>query len=104
MISYGQILKLKPGSANEYKRRHDELWPEMNAVMQKAGINMVIYLYENLLFLYANAPSPQAWDQVNQHPITPRWDEYMSDLLESDGNGHVFVQDLPQMFRFGNLI
>jgi L-rhamnose mutarotase len=103
-ISVGQILRLKPGAADEYKRRHDELWPEMAQVMGEAGISMVIYLHEDLLFLYATAPNQQAWEKVDRDPVTPKWDRYMSDLLVSDAEGKPWFKELRQMFSFGNLI
>ncbi len=102
MVSFGQLLRLKPGCEQEYKRRHDELWPELAYVMKEAGINMVIFRHEELLFLYATAPSREAWEYVDKHEITPRWDRYMSDILQCDGERPV-VTDLPQMFAFGDL-
>jgi L-rhamnose mutarotase len=103
MFSIGQLLKLRPGCEQEYKRRHDELWPEMHDAMRRAGVNMVIYLHENLLFLYATAPNQHSWDELERDPVTPRWDKYMSDVLEDDANGKTFIKDLRQMFAFGEL-
>ena len=31
-------MKLKPGTVEEYKRRHDELWPDLAAALKQAGI------------------------------------------------------------------
>ena len=30
--------RIKPGMAEEYKRRHDKIWPEMKALLKEAGI------------------------------------------------------------------
>jgi L-rhamnose mutarotase len=102
MFSIGQLLKLKPGAEQEYKKRHDELWPDMDIAMRKAGVSMVIYLHENLLFLYARAPDQHTWDELDRDPVTPRWDKYMSDVLESDEQGKTLVKNLSQMFAFGD--
>ncbi len=32
-------MKLKPDVAAEYKRRHDELWPELTRALLDAGIS-----------------------------------------------------------------
>jgi L-rhamnose mutarotase len=101
MFSIGQMLILKPGCEQEYKRRHDELWPEMAAAMRRAGVNMAIYLYENRLFLFATAASKNLWDELDHDPVTPRWDKYMSDILVSDEQGRPHIENLPQMFAFG---
>ena len=31
--------KLNPGMETEYKRRHDEIWPEMAAMLKEAGVS-----------------------------------------------------------------
>jgi len=100
MFSVGLILRLKPGAYNEYKRRHDELWPEMVEVMSSLKINMAIYHYEGLLFLFGTAPDEQSWQKLDKHPITPKWDEYMSEILEVVEDDKYYV-DLPCAFLFG---
>ena len=100
MFTVGQILRLKPGVYEEYKRRHDELWPEMVEVMNSFQINMAICRYGELLFLFATAPDEQSWRGLENHPITPRWDRYMSDVLEPIKDDKDYV-DLPCAFLFG---
>jgi len=101
MFTASQILRLKDGAYEEYKRRHDELWPEMVQAMSSFRISMVIYRYKELLFLFATAPDEKAWKEMDNHPITPRWDEYMSDVLEPIEDDKYYV-DLPCAFRFGD--
>jgi hypothetical protein len=36
--TYAFALKLRPGMAAEYKRRHDAIWPEMTAMLLGSGI------------------------------------------------------------------
>ena len=103
MISVGMALELKPGCYDEYKKRHDELCPELAAVMSQNRIDMVIYRFDDLLFVYGTAPSQEAWDAVENDPVTPRWNEHMAEVLKSDEKGELIVYDLPQAFCFGNL-
>jgi len=104
MFSIAQLLKLKPGCEQEYKKRHDELWPEMAEAMRKAGVSMAIYLHENLLFIFATARDQHSWDELERDPVTPRWDRYMSDILEDDARGKTFIKNLKQLFRFGEFV
>ena len=101
MFSAGQVLRLKEGAYDEYKRRHDELWPEMVEMMNSLRINMVIYRHKELLFLFGTAPDEQAWKDMEDHPLTPRWDEYMSGVLEPIEDDKYYV-DLPCAFAFGD--
>ena len=37
MASHAWVLGVRPGYEDDYKRRHDELWPEMDACLRAAG-------------------------------------------------------------------
>jgi len=46
-------MKMKPGMKAEYKKRHDEVWPEIVELIKKSGISdYAIFLDEetNILF------------------------------------------------------
>ena len=101
MSPIGQVLKLKPGCYDEYKKRHDELWPELAELMMAHGVDMAIYRFEDYLFIYGAAPSEQDWETMAEHPVTPRWNAYMSEVLETNENGELIRHNLPQAFAFG---
>eukprot|EP01034_Spumella_vulgaris_P001894 gene1894-2477_t len=47
-------MKLKPGTVEEYRRRHDELWPDLGQALSEAGIyDYSIFLDEQTLHLFA---------------------------------------------------
>ena len=47
-------MQLKPGFENEYKKRHDEIWPELSQALSDAGISdYSIFLDEESLTLFA---------------------------------------------------
>ncbi len=41
--------RLKPGRYEEYKKAHDELWPELAAAMTDCEVNMVIHHFDGRL-------------------------------------------------------
>ena len=46
-------MQLKPGMIDEYRRRHDEIWPELSALLTAAGIyDYSIFLDEDTLALF----------------------------------------------------
>ena len=98
------ILKLKAGCYDEYKRRHDELWPEMIELIARHELSTVVFRRGDLLFVYSGAPSKQAWDEAERDPLTSRWNEYMRDVLESGENGELDVEELPLVFACGTLL
>ena len=75
--------RIKPGTEAEYKKRHDEIWPEMTAVLNEAGIsNYTIWLYKDQLFGYYECEDLAKAARVQaQSPIVDRWNEFMRDIL-----------------------
>ena len=55
MKRFGFKMKLYPGFKEEYRKRHDEIWPELAELLRKEGIgNYSIFFDEetNTLFAY----------------------------------------------------
>jgi L-rhamnose mutarotase len=43
MIRKASVMKLLPGCQEEYKKRHDELWPEMETELKNHGAIIIRY-------------------------------------------------------------
>ena len=72
--------RIKPGMQAEYKRRHDEIWPEMKQVLKDAGIcNYTIWSDGETLFGYYECEKGIAYAEQAQagSPVVDRWNEYM---------------------------
>jgi len=39
MTTHAFRMKLKPGTAQEYRRRHEQIWPELAQLLRDAGIH-----------------------------------------------------------------
>ena len=77
--------RIKPGMKAEYKRRHDEIWPEMKELLKQAGIrNYTIWTDGEELFGYYECEKGIAFAEQTQagSPIVDRWNAYMDDVLE----------------------
>ena len=80
-------MKLFPGFEEEYKRRHDELWSELQELLKLTGISEYsIFLDEetNSLFGVLKATDPNKLDDLPQHKVMQRWWQYMSDIMETN--------------------
>jgi L-rhamnose mutarotase len=75
--------RIREGTEEEYRRRHDEIWPEMTAVLNEAGIhNYTIWLYRSELFGYYECSDLAKAAQIQaSSPVVARWNEYMKDIL-----------------------
>lgn len=80
-------MKLNPGRAAEYKRRHDELWPELENLLKSTGIREYsIFLDEqsNDLFGFLKISDPRMLDELPAHPVMKKWWAYMQDIMETN--------------------
>ena len=77
--------RIKPGCKAEYIRRHDEIWPELKALLKEAGIcNYTIFANGEELFGYYECEKGIEFAERTQaqSPIVDRWNAYMADILE----------------------
>ncbi|MCU0829427.1 MAG: L-rhamnose mutarotase [Tabrizicola sp.] len=88
MASYAWVLGVRPGCEEEYKQRHDDLWPEMDATLRKSGIrNYHIFRHGLTLFGYFETDDLQATiDYLKADPINAKWSESMAPIMQIDIN------------------
>ena len=74
---------VRDGMIKEYTRRHDEIWPEMKAMFEEAGMhNYSIWNVGNELFGYYETDGAERTD-LSQAAVeaSARWNEYMKDCM-----------------------
>lgn len=77
-------MHLSPGKAEEYQRRHDEIWAELTILLKETGISEYsIFLDEetNSLFGVMNVADELKLDELPQHPVMQRWWAFMKDIM-----------------------
>jgi L-rhamnose mutarotase len=90
------------GQVAEYKRRHDEIWPALSALLKDAGVSdYSIYLDEehHVLFATLRRRLDHSMDALPQHPIMKKWWAYMGDIMRSNADGSPVVEALPCVFH-----
>ena len=95
-------MRLKPGCAAEYQRRHDALWPDLAALLHETGItDYSIFLDEPSLTLFGvlKRSDRAAFAALPQHPVMRRWWAYMADLMETNPDQSPCVSPLREVFR-----
>ena len=77
------MMRIKPGSEEEYRRRHRQVWPELLADLKRAGCqNYSIYLRGTELFAYMEVDDFQRYLEVMATSrASERWEAQMSDIL-----------------------
>lgn len=95
-------MRLHPGGAAEYRRRHDAIWPDLVALLREAGVlDYRIYLDEETGHLFAvltRAPT-HTLDDLPCHPLMQRWWAMMADIVETHPDHAPVQQPLVEVFR-----
>lgn len=95
-------MQLNPGAAEEYRRRHDAIWPELAALLHQAGVrDYSIHLDKesHALFAVMWRAEDHGMDALPDHPVMQRWWAHMADLMQTNPDGSPVVVPLVPMFH-----
>ena len=94
-------MKLFAGQAEEYKKRHDGIWPELRILLKATGIeDYSIFLDEetNILFGVLKVVNEIKLDELPHHPVMKRWWSYMNDIMETNDDNSPISVRLKEVF------
>ncbi|MBS1883330.1 MAG: L-rhamnose mutarotase [Actinobacteria bacterium] len=81
----GQVWRVRPGKAEDYRRAHETIWPELETLFHRSGVtHYVIYAWGELLFSHMEVDDYEAMiERFNATEIGREWEvEAMGDLVE----------------------
>jgi L-rhamnose mutarotase len=94
-------MKLFPGKEAEYKKRHDEIWPELQGLLKQSGISDYSIFYDpetNGLFGVLNISDPKKLDNLSQQEVMRQWWKYMADIMEANPDNSPVSIPLKEVF------
>ena len=94
-------MKMKPGMKAEYKKRHDEVWPEIVELIKKSGISdYAIFLDEetNILFGVQKVEGNIGSQDLGFNEIQKKWWDYMADIMEVNADNSPVNTPLEEVF------
>lgn len=95
-------MRLNPGQEAEYRRRHDEIWPELVALLRAAGIvDYSIHLDRETHLLFATLwrATDHGMDALPAQPVMRRWWAHMADIMETAPDGTPVAVPLETLFH-----
>ncbi|WP_292290078.1 L-rhamnose mutarotase [Marivita sp.] len=102
MEKYAFKMRLKPGCEEEYKRRHDAIWPDLVTLLCNAGISdYSIHLDRetNILFAVLWRTSDHGMDDLPATEIMQRWWAHMADIMETQPDNEPVAVPLDTVFH-----
>ena len=94
-------MHLNKGQKEEYKRRHNELWPELHQLLKEAGVSEYsIFLDEetDILFAFQKVEGDGGSQDLGQTEIVQKWWKYMSDIMASNPDNSPVTKPLTELF------
>lgn len=95
-------MKLKPGFKEEYKKRHEKIWPELKKLLDDAGIrDYTIFLDEetNILFAVQKVVGESGSQDLGQTEIVQKWWAYMADIMDTNPDSSPVSIPLEEVFH-----
>lgn len=95
-------MKLHPGMEAEYRKRHDDIWPDLVDLLHEAGVSdYTIHLDRetNTLFGVLSRPKGHTMASLPEHPVMKRWWAHMADIMESNPDNSPVATDLVTVFH-----
>jgi L-rhamnose mutarotase len=94
-------MQLFKGCEEEYKKRHDEIWPELQSLLKDSGISEYsIFLDKTTgsLFGVLQVEDAAMIDKLPSAPVMQRWWKYMSDIMETNADHSPVSIPLDEVF------
>jgi L-rhamnose mutarotase len=102
MIRKAFLMTLKPGFREEYERRHNPIWPELQEVLKEHGVHNYSIFLDNgseRLFAYAEIESEERWQRIAETESCRRWWSYMKELMLTNEDHSPLSVTLSEVFH-----
>ena len=94
-------MYLNKGEKEEYKKRHDEIWPELKKMLKEAGVSEYsIFLDEetDTLFAFQKVNGHSGSQDLGQTEIVKKWWKHMADIMQTNPDNSPVTKELEEVF------
>jgi L-rhamnose mutarotase len=95
-------MSVAPGREEEYARRHDPIWDELDAVLREHGVRSYSIFLDPAtrdLFAYAEIESEERWRAIATTDVCRRWWQSMRELMPTNPDASPVARDLREVFH-----
>jgi len=95
-------MKLKPGFKDEYRKRHNEIWPELQLLLKESGVSDYSIFFDeetNILFAVQKLNSETSSQNLGNNYIVKKWWDYMADIMDVNEDNSPVVVNLEKVFH-----
>lgn len=102
MVRKAFVMRLHATAHDEYRRRHDAIWPELAVALRDHGVSSYSIFLDparSLLFAYVELQSVERWNAIAATEVCQRWWAFMRDLMETHADHSPVSDDLAEVFH-----
>jgi len=95
-------MKIKSGFAEEYAKRHDQIWPSLKKLLKDQGVyDYSIFLDEetNVLFAVQKTLEGSGSQDLADNKVVQDWWKFMADIMETNSDDSPVAIPLKEVFR-----
>lgn len=78
-------MKLNQGQKEVYKKRHNELWPDLKRLLKDNGVSEYSIFFDeetHTLFAFQKVSGVGGSQDLNNNEIVKKWWDFMADIME----------------------
>jgi len=94
-------MKLKPGFKEEYKKRHNEIWPELKSLLKDKGVSDYSIFFDeetNILFGVQKQSGDSFSQDLGKIEIVRKWWAHMADIMETNPDNSPVTVPMDEVF------
>lgn len=102
MIRKAFVMQVDPDKHDEYRRRHNPIWPDLEATLKTHGVlSYSIFLdpVSSRLFAYAEIEDEARWASIAETEVCRRWWAHMQEIMPTNPDGSPVARDLFEVFH-----
>lgn len=96
------VMSVDAGAEQEYEKRHNPIWPELEKVLKDHGVsNYSIFLHPETrqLFAYVEIESDERWAAIASTGICQKWWRHMGEVMPSNPDHSPVALSLREVFH-----
>jgi L-rhamnose mutarotase len=106
MIRKAFVMQVDPGQHEEYRRRHNPIWPELEATLKSHGVhNYSIFLQPETsqLFSYVEIDDKALWEDLARTDICRKWWSHMREIMPANLDDSPVAKELQEVFHIDEI-
>jgi L-rhamnose mutarotase len=102
MIRKAFMMQVNPDQQEEYRNRHNPIWPELQSTLKSHGVhNYSIFLdpESSRLFAYVEIEDQSRWNSIARTEICRKWWAHMHEIMPSNPDNSPVAKNLQEVFH-----